>query len=552
MTFSIDNYDIFNYINNEQEDEINLGISYLKLGYYVDSLDQFNFILDINSNNLTALILRGIAYFKLKKYANALSDAHRSIEIEPTSPSSLILRGETYFMLGKFNEALIDFNKALEINPNNAYVLSLSGEIYLKFQLYCKALRCFKIASEFDHSNTESLVHSNNALQKLINTLLFHGETFYLLKQYDKALLYYDKVLEIDPFNLIASSFRGKVYYSLRQYYKPFLNLNKALDINPHDIAILLYRGEAYKAFSDLEKVLEQYDEDLYNIGMSLEIKSNYTNALILQAKICFNLEKYSDTIQFLSKALEIGPKNKIILTLRGGLQEDLLTCINKILDIEQNNPYALCCRSEIWFRLEQYNKVLDDLNKSLKIEPDFVTALILRGITYFSLRKYDEAHEDFSKVSKIEPNNETTVKYLIDAFNGFNFTSMKRFIIKSSKKFEINNITAIILCGEEYFIRGQFDYALLYFNKSLEINPNDKTALILSAKIFFTLKKYENAIKYLNEILKVEPDNDIALFYRSEANFKLGRRKESHLKTEKLSKILEIEFNNAFILYNT
>ncbi|KAF0428414.1 tetratricopeptide repeat protein [Gigaspora margarita] len=171
------------------------------------------------------------------------------------------------------------------------------------------ALLCFKIASEFNHSNAESLVHSNNALQNLINTLLFHGESFYLLKQYDKALLYYDKVLEIDPFNLIASSFRGRVYYSLGQYYKAFFDLNKALDINPIYMAILLYRGEAYfnhghydKAFSDLEIVLEQYDEDLYNLGMSLEIKSNYTNALILQAKICFNLEKYSDTIQFLSK----------------------------------------------------------------------------------------------------------------------------------------------------------------------------------------------------------------------------------------------------------
>ena len=76
MAFSIDNYDIFNYINNEQEDEINLGISYLKLGHYVDSLHQFNFILDINSNNLTALILREITYSKLEKYENALLDAH--------------------------------------------------------------------------------------------------------------------------------------------------------------------------------------------------------------------------------------------------------------------------------------------------------------------------------------------------------------------------------------------------------------------------------------------------------------------------------------------
>ncbi|RIB18342.1 hypothetical protein C2G38_1356355 [Gigaspora rosea] len=75
---------------------------------------------------------------------------------------------------------------------------------------------------------------------------------------------------------------------------------------------------------------------------------------------------------------------------------------------------------------LKQYNNVLNDLSKSLKIEPDFVSALILRGTAYFSLRKYDKAHEDFSKVFEIEPNDETTVKYLIDAFNGFVFTSMK------------------------------------------------------------------------------------------------------------------------------
>ncbi|CAG8830453.1 1803_t:CDS:1, partial [Gigaspora rosea] len=51
--------------------------------------------------------------------------------------------------------------------------------------------------------------------------------------------------------------------------------------------------GHYDKVLSDLEKVLEQYDKELYKLGMSLEIKSNHINALILQANICFNLEKY-------------------------------------------------------------------------------------------------------------------------------------------------------------------------------------------------------------------------------------------------------------------
>ncbi|CAG8850322.1 14665_t:CDS:2, partial [Gigaspora margarita] len=68
-----------------------------------------------------------------------------------------------------------------------------------------------------------------------------------------------------------------------------------------------------------------------------------------------------------------------------------------------------------------------------------------------------------------------------------------------------------IMLCGEEYYIRGQFDYALLYFNKVLEISPNDKTIsdlnvaiklkpnvmemLILRGKTYFFLEKYDLAL---------------------------------------------------------
>ncbi|RIB12101.1 hypothetical protein C2G38_2201571 [Gigaspora rosea] len=53
---------------------------------------------------------------------------------------------------------------------------------------------------------------------------------------------------------------------------------------------------------------------------------------------------------------------------------------------IEPNNPYALFCRGEIRFRLEQYNNILNDLSKSLKIETDFVSTLILCGTAYCKL----------------------------------------------------------------------------------------------------------------------------------------------------------------------
>ncbi|CAG8778917.1 24064_t:CDS:1, partial [Gigaspora rosea] len=72
------------------------------------------------------------------------------------------------------------------------------------------------------------------------------------------------------------------------------------------------------------------------------------------------------------------------------------------------------------------YNKVLSNSSKALTIEPDFVPILILRGSAYYHLKKYNKAIEDFSKALKIEPNNETVLKYVKNASNEFNFTSMK------------------------------------------------------------------------------------------------------------------------------
>ncbi|RIB14332.1 hypothetical protein C2G38_2096181 [Gigaspora rosea] len=143
----------------------------------------------------------------LGKYDDALSDANRALEIESTNLDSFILRGKTHFMLGQYNKALINFNKASEINPNNEHVLALR-----------KILIDLKITSKSELRNTESLVNHENTnynLHKItitelvtnveiINTLLFRGELYYSLEQYDEALLYYNKALEVDPNNLTA------------------------------------------------------------------------------------------------------------------------------------------------------------------------------------------------------------------------------------------------------------------------------------------------------------------------------------------------------------
>ncbi|CAG8600426.1 21068_t:CDS:2 [Dentiscutata erythropus] len=182
------------------------------------------------------------------------------------------------------------------------------------------------------------------------------------------------------------------LYYLLEQYYKAFLNFNKALCVNSFDITTLYYRGKAYfelghynKAFIDLKKVLEQYNgsENL------LEIQPYHVDTLILQEKIWFNLEEYKNAIIHLSEALKLQPKNSTILALRGAMK-------NAVIDnseiIKFNNVIACMLCGEGHFLRGQFKCALKNFKKALKIQPNNTIALIFYGKIYITQGELENA----------------------------------------------------------------------------------------------------------------------------------------------------------------
>ncbi|CAG8796789.1 13025_t:CDS:1, partial [Racocetra fulgida] len=67
---------------------------------------------------------------------------------------------------------------------------------------------------------------------------------------------------------------------------------------------------------------------------------------------------------------------------------------------------------------------------------------------------------------------NDEVVNFFMDVFNKFNFTLLKDAVVNNYDNIELSNANSMILCGEEYFIRGYFDYALLHLKKALEAHP--------------------------------------------------------------------------------
>ena len=89
--------------------------------------------------------------------------------------------------------------------------------------------------------------------------------------QYDRAIAYFNKAIEINPKYADAYNNRGNAYAKKGQYDKAIADYNKAIEINPRFAAAYNNRGNAYmgngqydKAISDYNKAIEINPRDAF------------------------------------------------------------------------------------------------------------------------------------------------------------------------------------------------------------------------------------------------------------------------------------------------
>jgi tetratricopeptide (TPR) repeat protein len=82
---------------------------------------------------------------------------------------------------------------------------------------------------------------------------------------------------------------------------------------------------------------------------------------------------------------------------------------------------------------------------------------------------------------------------------------------------------------------RKEYEIALEYCEKAIEIAPSYVYALNYKAKILYELKRYPESLIQYDKVLKMDPDNRTAQYHRSNVLGKLEKmKKESFFKNFK------------------
>lgn len=345
-------------------------------------------ILDFGSRYEEFLLKEEIEKESSKEILNGL------ITLMRRDPHNYITLAKDYINCGFYEEAkrilcvFIDNNEKEEIYPMIYYYLGYSffktGELNesKKFYLYAmkaKSDYCFPNSIE-DLIVLQYAIESNNRDGKAYYYL---GNLYYDKKQYDKAIMHWEKSTEIDSTNPTTFRNLALAYYNKsKNVIKANEALEKSFDLNRNDARVLLELDQLYKKLNyDLNYRLKNLHENFHLLdsrddlfveyltlinnneefekayklilgrrfhpweGGEGKITKQYVCALIEMAKRALKNNDVEDAIVLLRKALEY-PENLGEGKLAGAQENDIsyyLGCAYNLLDEEKKaNKYFM------------------------------------------------------------------------------------------------------------------------------------------------------------------------------------------------------------------
>jgi tetratricopeptide (TPR) repeat protein len=198
---------------------LNKALSKIKLQDYFGAKLDIDKVVELNGSAYSYMKQGDINNY-LKKYDEAITSYNKAIEIFPNYSEAYVGKGLTLEKLNNIKEAFENYNIAIEKNPDYAYAYVCRGDISKPVPAVEDFSKAIEISPNYSYA------------------YITRAYNYRLLKEYDKAISDYNKVMELSQeykeFSLeqIADiEFERGNYRDAIKYYSQVININpKALD----------------------------------------------------------------------------------------------------------------------------------------------------------------------------------------------------------------------------------------------------------------------------------------------------------------------------------
>jgi tetratricopeptide (TPR) repeat protein len=390
-----------------------------------------------------------------------ISEVTGSISPTKWNPHTYLQLGRLYCMHGEPAQALEYYQQFIDMRPSNPLGHLEIGFVFEKLGDAEGATSQWKLAG-IDHN------WMNN-----VGTITWNAG------DYNAALLWFTRALWIEP-NSPDIWIKIANIHTVKDNLDEAQNaLWEAYEFDPESstsplVEILINMGLYSESRELLEEALANYDNSDY--------RSHWWSNL---AQIYSEMELWDEVIEVYQKAISEYPDEIELYISLGWVYYDY--------------------RGDFESAINQFNQVIE-------ISPDQGTGYFAMGLLFNRQQKYDEAELWFSEASAKEP--ERTHFILIRANNLRNAGNLDKSIILYNNVLHQNprNSRAYYELSHAYFLLEEYEIAKEYIENAIKfMEISNQFYYNRAGRIYEALGDYNSAISYYKKSLEIDPMNNFS-----------------------------------------
>ncbi|MFG6102983.1 tetratricopeptide repeat protein [Leptothoe sp. EHU-05/26/07-4] len=480
-----------------------------------------------------------------EEYEKALAACEQAIALEPENPDIWAQHSGILIKLKAFADAIASANRALTFDPENSLAIAYQCVAYTALGENETAL---------DKCNNALRVNGNWGSETPTLAWFYRGEILSQAKQYELALVAYERTLLQDPENSLVLTRQCEAYVALERPQSALEVCGSALSIDKNwgDIGPALawtYQGQAHSQLNQYNQAIFAYDqaigldpknaltwaaqgqlletlrrdqEALVSYNQAVALKADYTLALLGQCTLLNRLGSYEPALAACDAAIggdgDWGHQtlakgwNQRSIALTGAQHyEEALASINRAVGIQPDYVAAHNHRSTILWYLGRYAEALAANQQAINLDKTYAPAWFARGVIFRATEQYSHALAAYNQALALNPfsdwgwTNRSLVLWELEQYTEA-LHSAERAIALNSE-----SVQAWYNKGVTLAAMGEYRGAIATYDQVLTLDATHTDALTGRGIAWFNLNDYVAATADLKAALALNPDNVLA-----------------------------------------
>ncbi|HYG01969.1 MAG TPA: tetratricopeptide repeat protein [Chryseosolibacter sp.] len=329
-------------------------------------------------------------------------------------------------------------------------------------------------------------------------------------QNYDEAIALLTNAVIAKPDYADAFALRGDCYYYLKEYNTAIENYLKAEGLkkgrSSYNLACTYaLSGNINDAFKYLETNLSsEYKLRLSQINVDPDLES-------LRKDPRWNGLVQKPWYTPYELALHEADDKINANDLAGSLASE-----TQAISLNPNDDRAYGLRAILYIRSGEMQKALEDLNQAIRLKPQSVY-YGNRGYVNNKLKNSEQTLADYEKAIALDPTNLVYYDLAMARFGAGKKAEALDALKKHTTYFtrdEMGYYFAGIVASQ----LNEFNEALSFLNKGIEINGSTYQLYMKRADTYFLMKRFEQAIADYDKVIELEPSFGEAYYIRGNA----------------------------------